>query len=138
MEPLLQAILDDDRARVEALIAGACGLALRRVERARLYLETILHWIYVGDTALHLAAAGYRVEIVRRLLAAEADPNAAANHRRSGPLHLAMQNTGHGGNGATAAIDAQRQIIAAFLAAGVSPALRDGKGKTVRDCAKSD
>ncbi len=75
---------------------------------------------------------------MRRLLAAEADPNAAANHRRSGPLHLAMQNTGHGGSGATAAIDAQRQIIAAFLAAGVSPALRDGKGKTVRDCAKSD
>ena len=49
----------------------------------------IFHWIYAGDTALHLAAAGYRVEIVRLLLAAGADPNAAANHRRGRPLHYA-------------------------------------------------
>ena len=40
---------------------------------------------YVGDTALHLAAAGYRVDIVRLLLAAGANPNAAENRRRSSP-----------------------------------------------------
>jgi ankyrin repeat protein len=54
-----------------------------------LYEAKIFHWIYAGDTALHLAAAGYRVEIVQMLLAAGADPNAAMNHRRSGPLHYA-------------------------------------------------
>jgi len=41
------------------------------------------------DTALHLAAAGCRVEIVRLLLAAGADPNSKTNHRQSGPLHYA-------------------------------------------------
>ncbi len=49
----------------------------------------IAHWIYVGDTALHVAAAGHRVEIAKILLAAGADPNAAGNHRRSAPLHYA-------------------------------------------------
>src|SRR5207248_8185251 len=37
----------------------------------------------------HLAAAGHRVEIVPLLIAAGADTNAAANHRRSAPLHYA-------------------------------------------------
>src|SRR5262249_8718929 len=60
-----------------------------QIEKAKLYKSGILHWIYVGDTALHLAAAGYRVEIVRILLTAGADPNVAGNHRQSGPLHYA-------------------------------------------------
>ena len=33
---------------------------------------------------------------------------------------------------------AQRQIIEAFLAAGVSTELKDGKGKSVAECAKSE
>ncbi|PYI84861.1 MAG: hypothetical protein DME26_12505 [Verrucomicrobia bacterium] len=160
-----------------------------------------------------MAAAGYRHKIARTLLAAGADPNAAANHRRSGPLHyaadgyivgpawdpkrqvktirlllnagadihaqdkngatalhravrtrcaaavcclldagadptqknvsgstafhLAVQNTGRGGSGAEIAIAAQRQIIGEFLSLGVSPGLKDGKGKSVSDCATS-
>src|SRR5436309_10041305 len=54
-----------------------------------LYHSEIFHEIYVEDTALHLAAAGYRVDIVRALLTAGADPNAAKNMRRSSPLHYA-------------------------------------------------
>src|SRR5262249_19807146 len=34
-------------------------------------------------------AAGYRVELIRSLLAAGADPNSRKNHRQSGPLHYA-------------------------------------------------
>jgi ankyrin repeat protein len=49
----------------------------------------IPHWIYAKDTALHVAAAGYRVEIAKMLLAAGANPNSAENHRRSRPLHYA-------------------------------------------------
>lgn len=188
-------------------------LATGRIVEPHLYQSKIYHWIYAGDTALHLAAAGYRVEIVRMLLAAGADPNAAANHRRSGPLHyaadgfitgpawnanrqvttirclleagseihsqdkngatplhravrtrcaaavqfllqagadptvrnkpgstpfhLAVQNTGRGGSGEDEAKTAQRQIVEALLSAGVSPELKDGKGKSVLDCAKS-
>src|SRR4051794_167456 len=93
MDTLLEAILADDRPRVEALLRADPRIATRLIDEARLYESTILHWLYVGDTALHLAAAGYRVEIVRRLLAAGADPNAASNHRHSGPLHYAADGS---------------------------------------------
>src|SRR5439155_10545552 len=80
-------------------------LAIRHIPAARLYQSKILHWLYKGDTALHLAAAGYRIEIVRSLLAAGANPNAAANHRQSGPLHYAADGYING-----PAWDAKRQV----------------------------
>jgi hypothetical protein len=213
MNTILSAILDDDQVRVRKLLKTNPGLAVQGVEQAKLYESKIFHWLYVGDTALHLAAAGYRHQIVRLLLEAGADPNAAANHRRSGPLHyaadgyivgpawdpkrqvetirilleagaalhaqdkngatalhravrtrcadgvrclleagadptrknlpgstafhLAVQNTGRGGSGAETAIAAQRQIITEFLSRGISPSLKDGKDKSVLDCATS-
>lgn len=214
MNPLLTAIVDDDRKAVQALLQADGGLATRLIQQPKLHEAKIFHWIYVGDTALHLAAAGYRVEIVRLLLKAGANPNAATNHRRSSPLHyaadgfitgpawdadrqvatirclldagadlhaqdkngatplhravrtrcaaavrcllqagsdptrenhsgntpfhLAVQNTGRGGSGAAAAISAQREIIQAFLAVGVSPKFKNGSGKSVAECVKSE
>ncbi|MBI1765153.1 MAG: ankyrin repeat domain-containing protein [Acidobacteria bacterium] len=214
MDTLLDAILDDDRAVVQAMLKADPALVTASVRQAILHEAKIFHWLYVGDTALHLAAAGYRVEIVRMLLAAGADPNSAKNQRWSGPLHyaadgylasavwdpmqqvetlkclleagadlqaqdkngatplhravrtrcaaatrflleagsdatrqnkpgstpfhLAVQDTGRGGSGTAAARAAQRQIIRDFLSFGVSTALKDGKGKTVLACAKSD
>ena len=213
MEAILRAILDDDRPKVRKLLGADPRLATSLIETARLYQSKIFHWIYVGDTALHLAAAGYRVELVQLLLAAGADPNATTNHRQSGPLHyaadgyitgpvwdprrqvatircllragaeinaqdkngaaplhratrtrcaaavkcllaagsdarlrnksgstpfhLAVQDTGRGGSGAEVARAAQRQIIRQFLSFGLTPALKDGKGKTVLDSARS-
>ena len=210
---MLAAIVEDDHSTVGELLKADPGLTTRLIGKARLYDSKIFHWIYVGDTALHLAAAGYRVEIVRLLLAAGADPNAAGNHRASSPLHyaadgfisgpswnakrqvqtighlldkganihlqdkngatplhravrtrcaaavqfllqagadpttannsgstafhLAVQNTGRGGTGTAAAVNAQRQIIKEFLSFGLSPGLKSGKGKSVRDCAQS-
>src|SRR5580704_5987417 len=89
MEALLEAILDDNQTGARELLKASPVLATCQISEARLYRFKIAHWIYAGDTALHLAAAGYRVELVRLLLAAGADPNAATNHRRSGPLHYA-------------------------------------------------
>jgi hypothetical protein len=213
MSAILTAIVADDRAAVEQLLAVDRGLATQLIRKPKLYDSGIFHWIYSGDTALHLASAGYRVEIARLLLRAGADPNAASNHRRSSPLHyaadgfisgpawsakrqvetirllldhgahihlqdkngasplhravrtrsaaavrlllsagadptlknkpgstpfhLAVQNTGRGGSGAEQAIRAQREIIKEFLSAGLSPGLKCGRGKTVRDCARS-
>src|SRR5256885_13340342 len=89
MNPLLQAILDDNCPRVIKLLKADDRLAVRQIEKPKLYKSKIFHWLYVGDTALHLAAAGHREDIVRALLAGGADPNAAANHRHSSPLHYA-------------------------------------------------
>jgi len=214
MQTLLAAIVDDNQEQVRVLLKNDLGLATQLVNEARLYKAGIFHWLYIGDTALHLAAAGHRDECVRLLLAAGSNPNATTNHRRSSPLHyaadgyitgscfdpkkqvmtirtllnagadieaqdkngatplhravrtrcaaavecllsagaipksrnlsgstpfhLAVQNTGRGGSGQKPAKDAQRTIIEIFLAAGVSAGLKDGKGKSVLDSARSD
>jgi hypothetical protein len=59
------------------------------------------------------------------------------NKPGSTPFHLAVQNTGRAGSGATVARDAQRQIIEELLDFGLSPSLKCGKGKTVRESARS-
>lgn len=213
LQTLFKAIFEDDRSKVRDLVKQKVDLVKSGAAKAGLE-ASIVHWIYVGDTALHVAAAGHRVEIVKSLLDAGADVGAAKNHRRSQPLHyaadgysespswdaarqvatirvlieagadlgaqdkngatplhravrtrctaatefllnagsdptlrnkpgstpfhLAVQNTGRGGSGSTKAKDAQRQIIFAFLDHGVKPTIKDGKGKTVLDWAKSD
>jgi hypothetical protein len=212
-QSLVEAILDDDRAWVKELLKQNPTLAAAGATKARLE-SSITHWIYAGDTALHVAAAGHRVEIAKLLLDVGAGVSAAMNHRRSQPLHyaadgflesaswnakrqvrmievlltagadirardkngatplhravrtrcadavrallnagsdatlknkpgstpfhLAVQNTGRGGSGAEQAKAAQCEIIEAFLARGISPTLKDGKGKSVWDSARSD
>lgn len=213
MNEMLEAIVADNRRAVEEQLKADSGLATRVISKPKLYHSKICHWMYAGDTALHLAAAGYRIEIVAQLLAAGADPNQATNHRRSTPLHyaadgsingpawnakrqvetiallldkgadihwqdkngatalhravrtrcaaavqfllkagadptarnkpgstpfhLAVQNTGRGGSGSALALNAQRQIIEEFLSFGVTPSLKCGRGRTVRDWARS-
>ena len=88
-ESLLAAILQDDSPVARKLLKTDRGLSSGVVERSRLYETEVAHWLYAGDTALHLAAAGYRVEIAQLLLASGADPNSVRNHRLSGPLHYA-------------------------------------------------
>jgi len=210
---LFEAILGDDHAKVKELLHNDAALAKATLKDARHELR-IAHWVYAGDTALHVAAAGYRVEIARMLLDAGADAGSAKNHRSSQPLHyaadghldgaawdakrqvrmielllksgsdihapdkngatplhravrtrcaaavkclldagsdatlknkpgstpfhLAVRNTGRGGSGAEQAKAAQREIIQTFLARGVSPALKDAKGKSVLEWADKE
>ena len=111
VKKLLKAIVENDYSAVEELLKRDTSLAKRLIAKPILYRSGIFHWIYVGDTPLHLAAAGYCVEIVRLLLASGADPNAAGNRRRSSPLH--------------------------YAADGFITGLKCGKGRTVMDCARS-
>lgn len=60
------------------------------------------------------------------------------NKSGSTPLHLAVQNTGKGGTGSPEARGLQKEIIQRLLKAGANPLDRDGRGKTVRQCAQSD
>src|SRR5262245_59202353 len=127
MNRLLAAIVKDDLSSVEGLLEADIGLATRLIRKPKLYRSAILHWSYVGDTALHLAAAGYRVEIVRLLLRSGADPNGAENRRRSSPLHYAADGFITG-----PAWDPKRQVetIRCLLEKGADLHLQDMNGAT--------
>lgn len=127
MEAILRAIVDNDQNAVAKLLKTDPGLAIGLIPHAKLYNYKIFHWIYARDTALHLAAAGYRVEIVGRLLAAGADPNAASNHRHSTPLHYAAD-----GFTTCPLWDAKRQVetIRCLLSAGAEIQSQDKNGAT--------
>ena len=60
------------------------------------------------------------------------------NNSGSTPFHLAVQSTGGGGTGEEIARDAQRRIVEGFLSSGVSTDLKDGRGRSVLECAQSD
>jgi hypothetical protein len=90
-----------------------------------------------GAAPLHRAVRTRCAAAVKFILEAGGDPT-LKNKPGSTPFHLAVQNTGRGGSGAEVAKNAQRQIIEQFLLLGVSVALKDGTGKSVLDCAKSD
>ena len=125
-DSLYAAILDEDRARVKALLDSDPGLARRGVAGER-YESGIAHWIYAGDSVLHVAAAGHRVEIAGMLLAAGADVCAAGNRRRSQPLHYAAD-----GFLENPSWDAARQVamIRLLLQAGAHPDAQDRNGAT--------
>lgn len=126
-ESLLNAIIDDDRTKVRGLLKKDALLAARLLEEEGRYELKIAHWIYEGDTALHVAAAGYRVEIAKMLLAAGADTNAARNHRRSQPLHYAAD-----GYLENSSWDPERQVamIRLLLKAGADIHAQDKNGAT--------
>ncbi len=90
---LFTAIVDDDFARVKKLLKEDPRLATEATGTKDILELSIAHWIYVGDTALHVAAAGYRVKIAELLLAAGADPGAAKNRRCAQPLHYAADGS---------------------------------------------
>src|SRR5438093_1487678 len=122
-ESLFAAIVDDDRAKVKELLDNDPGLTQRGVSEKSRCESSIAHWMYSGDTLLHLEAG--------------ADPT-IRNKPGSTPFHLAVQNTGRGSSGSDQARTAQREILQAFLERGVSPNLKDAKGKSVREWARSD
>lgn len=127
MNALLAAIVDDDLTRVTELLARDPGLSTQTITEQKLYEARIFHWMYVGDTALHLAAAGYRVEIVKALLHGGADPNAAGNRRRSRAMHYASDGYLLGPEW-----DPERQVetIKLLLDAGANLNAQDQNGAT--------
>ena len=90
-----------------------------------------------GATPLNRAVRTRSFAAVKFLLEAGADPT-QPNESGSTPFHLAVQPTGRGGSGEPIAREAQRSMVELFVAKGVSPELRDGKGKSVREAARGD
>lgn len=127
MEQLLTAILEDNLAAAKSLLAATPALATQVIDTPRLYQHKILHWIYSRDTALHLAAAGHRIEIIKLLLARGFDANSAKNHRRGTPLHYAADGSVNSPD-----YNSSRQVksIACLVQAGAHMNAQDKNGAT--------
>lgn len=86
LDDFIAAVVAGD-AKAVRLVRSAPEIARARVDRERL-VEEVPHQLYVGDTALHLAAAALRPLAVAALIDAGADVN-AENRRGAIALHYA-------------------------------------------------
>ena len=128
---LMRAIVADDAEMVSRLLDTSPDLAgaslaegATRQGAKDFWLEEIGHYVYKGDTALHVAAAAYRHAIVRKLIDAGASVR-ARNRRGAEPLHYAA-------DGAPGSRfwnpEAQAATIVALIAAGADPDAIDNGG----------
>ncbi len=134
--------VDPFREFVKAIVAGDSGTAVRLLDASPLlareraahgatrhaakqnFFDGILHYMYDGDTALHMAAAGFQTCIVEELITRGADVR-ARNRRGAEPLHYAVD----GGPGLPAwDPSAQTKIIARLIRAGADPNAVDKSG----------
>jgi len=86
MDRIFQAVLAGEKQLARALRSDP--LAARTTSSCDVFVESIPHWLYTGDTPLHLAAAAMRLGSIKILLDSLADPN-AANRRGATPLFYA-------------------------------------------------
>jgi ankyrin repeat protein len=130
---LLRAIASRDQQGASRLLDASPGLAqqvsemgaTRQVSTAY-YFKEIEHYLYAGDTALHIAAAAYALEVSKKLLAKGANVR-ARNRRGAEALHYAADGIpdSHTWNPA-----AQEAIIECLIAAGADPNAADKSGVT--------
>jgi ankyrin repeat protein len=121
---LARATAAGDKPAALALLETSPELATARLARgatrqaAKVYcLDPIGHYVYAGQTALHVAAAAYQYEIADRLIAMGADTR-ARDRRGAEPLHYAAV-----GMPGSRRWDPQAQaaMIARLIAAGADP-----------------
>ena len=67
MKKLLESVLSREDADVKRLLRTVPDVVRARFEQDYL-VEAIPHWLYAGDTALHLAAAALNAPAVELLL----------------------------------------------------------------------
>ncbi len=129
---VIHAIVADDGHAVSRLLASHPGIerakvALAGATRANptdYFLDDVKHYVYRGDTALHVAAAAHRVTAVRQLLELGADV-AARNRRKAQPLHYAVD----GGPGMVSwSARSQEATVRRLLDVGADPNSFDGNG----------
>jgi ankyrin repeat protein len=130
---LVQAIVADDKAAGARLLVASPGLASARFEKGATrqaakehYLEAIEHYRYAGDTALHIAAAAYRPEMIRLLVAEGADVG-ARNRRGAQPLHYAVDGVP---GSRTWNPHSQAETVTRLIEAGADPNASDKSGVT--------
>ena len=124
----VEAVIDGDIARVSRLLTANPELATERCAigatrgSGELFYESIAHYCYRGDTALHMAAAAFQPSIARLLVKKRAPLN-AVNRRGAAPLHYAADaNRWHP--------KAQAETITYLLSAGADVNAQDANGAT--------
>src|SRR6266513_5881434 len=71
-----------------ALATTSAGVGATRHGTSNFFFADIRHYLYRGDTALHMAAAAFRRPVAQLLVAYQADCR-ARNRRSAEPLHYA-------------------------------------------------
>lgn len=120
---LVRAIAAGDAAGALHLLAESPELATERASDG-VFLEEITHYVYAGDSALHVAAAAYQREMALRLMAMGADVQ-ARNRRGAQPLHYAADGV-PGSRGWNPR--AQAATIISLIEAGADPNAVDKSG----------
>jgi Ankyrin repeats (many copies)/Ankyrin repeat len=126
---LIRAVVDGDLQSVRLLLEADERLAIATADRgarrggaASYFFETIRHYLYEGDTALHMAAAAFQQPIAALLVAHGADCHARNRHGAE-PLHYAC-DTNHWDP------TAQAEVITYLIAIGSDPNARNNDGVT--------
>src|SRR5271169_320084 len=128
---LIRAIVRDDAPEVAKLLGVSPFLAREclavgatRQAATEFFSEEIGHYLYAGDTPLHAAAAGYRINLAQALLKNGADVG-ARNRRGAQPIHYAA-------DGAPGSRrwnpQAQAEMIAYLVRNGANPNALDKSG----------
>ena len=115
--------IDDVARRVaasRALATASMDAGATRHEASTFFLADIAHYVYGGDTALHLAAAAFRRPVAELLIAHGADCR-AKNRRGAEPLHYAA-DANHWNP------TAQADVIEYLTSVGADPNALDGSG----------
>lgn len=134
--------MEQFRALVQAIVSGEIVVARKMVRAlphlakaraaygatrqtaAEHFYKEILHYMYEGDTALHMAAAAYQEQMASELIARGGDVR-AKNRRGAEPIHYAADGVP---GGPAWNPDAQAATIACLIAAGADPNVNDKSG----------
>src|SRR3954471_20725722 len=103
-----------------ALATASLDVGATRLDPATFFLAEIAHYVYAGDTALHVAAAAFRRPVAELLIARGADSR-AKNRNGAEPLHYAA-DTNHWNP------PAQAEVIAYLASVGADPNALDSSG----------
>ena len=103
-----------------ALATTASEMGATRAEASTFFFADIAHYLYEGDTALHMAAAAFRRPVAELLIAHGADCR-AKNRRGAEPLHYAADAN-------RCNPTAQAETIEYLIWIGANPNALDGSG----------
>ena len=122
-------VVNGDNGEVSKHLAASPALATRssavgatRQNASTFFFAEIAHYLYAGDTALHMAAAAFRRPVAELLVAHGANCR-AKNRRGAEPLHYASDANRWNPN-------AQAEVIEYLISIGADPNALDRDGAT--------